>query len=513
MGRYSDVFRRRCRGRQFEPPGIPALLDPAIELCRTHGSFVWQGNYGAAPVSLAGSVVQHAAESLAGIVIHQAAAPGAPIVWGGAPAILDMRTGATPMGAIETAMLNAGNAQVGRSLGLPTHGYLGASDAKLVDAQAGMESATTALVGTLAGIDLISGIGMLDELRCQSVEKLVIDAEAVSSALRLVRGIDAPAEGLGLAAIRAAGFAGRFLEQPETRRRFRAEQHIPSRVVERGSLGAWREAGSRDAFAKAREEVQVALRREGIIARVFAGRRAPRPQVGAHEIEHPGAHGETRGGGQRSEVGPPDPRVIELVRQQLADRRLRQRPRRRLQAGLEDRAREGIFLAFQYPVEIPGVSNMYFLKAALNAVRRHRHVPELDAMEFLKLIKEKRKLLKIDEEMMRRSLNVGFSGGEKKRNEVLQMALLEPTLAVLDETDSGLDIDALKIVADGVNALRGPERAILMITHYQRLLDYVVPDFVHVLAGGRIVRSGGKELALQLEKEGYGDLAVRRGAA
>ena len=179
----------------------------------------------------------------------------------------------------------------------------------------------------------------------------------------------------------------------------------------------------------------------------------------------------------------------------------------------EERAREGLFLAFQYPVEIAGVGTNNFLKAALNAVRRHRQLPELDAMEFLKLIKEKRKLLKIDEAMMRRSLNVGFSGGEKKRNEVLQMALLEPALAVLDETDSGLDIDALRIVADGINALRGPERSILMITHYQRLLDYVVPDFVHVLAGGRIVRSGGKELALQLEKEGYGELAPRRGAA
>jgi Fe-S cluster assembly ATP-binding protein len=179
----------------------------------------------------------------------------------------------------------------------------------------------------------------------------------------------------------------------------------------------------------------------------------------------------------------------------------------------EERAREGLFLAFQYPVEIAGVGTNNFLKAALNAVRRHRRLPELDAMEFLKLIKEKRKLLKIDEGMMRRSLNVGFSGGEKKRNEVLQMALLEPALAVLDETDSGLDIDALRIVADGINALRGPERSILMITHYQRLLDYVVPDFVHVLAGGRIVRSGGKELALQLEKEGYGELAPRRGAA
>jgi Fe-S cluster assembly ATP-binding protein len=169
----------------------------------------------------------------------------------------------------------------------------------------------------------------------------------------------------------------------------------------------------------------------------------------------------------------------------------------------EERAREGLFLAFQYPVEIAGVGTNNFLKAALNAVRRHRHLPELDAMEFLKLIKEKRKLLKIDEEMMRRSLNVGYSGGEKKRNDVLQMALLEPTLAVLDETDSGLDIDALRIVADGVNALRGPERAILMITHYQRLLDYVVPDVVHVLSHGRIVRSGDKSLATELECRGY----------
>jgi len=174
----------------------------------------------------------------------------------------------------------------------------------------------------------------------------------------------------------------------------------------------------------------------------------------------------------------------------------------------EERAREGLFLAFQYPVEIAGVGTNNFLKAALNAVRRHRRLPELDAMEFLKLIKEKRKLLKIEEEMMRRSLNVGYSGGEKKRNEVLQMALLEPTLAVLDETDSGLDIDALRIVADGVNALRGPERAILMITHYQRLLDYVVPDFVHVLAGGRIVRSGGKDLALELEARGYTEYQI-----
>ncbi|HEY1362402.1 MAG TPA: Fe-S cluster assembly ATPase SufC [Xanthobacteraceae bacterium] len=169
----------------------------------------------------------------------------------------------------------------------------------------------------------------------------------------------------------------------------------------------------------------------------------------------------------------------------------------------EERAREGIFLAFQYPVEIPGVGSNSFLKAALNAVRKHRGLPELDAMEFLKLIREKRDQLGVAEDMLKRSLNVGFSGGEKKRAEVLQMTLLEPRLAILDETDSGLDIDALKVVAKGINALRGPERAILMITHYQRLLDYVAPDVVHVLADGRIAESGGPELALELEKVGY----------
>ncbi len=169
----------------------------------------------------------------------------------------------------------------------------------------------------------------------------------------------------------------------------------------------------------------------------------------------------------------------------------------------EERAREGLFLAFQYPVEIPGVGSSTFLKTAVNAVRKHRGEKEYDAMEFLKIIREKRDALGINEEMMRRALNVGFSGGEKKRNEVLQMSLLEPYLAVLDETDSGLDIDALKIVADGVNALRSPERAMIIITHYQRLLDYIVPDFVHVLAEGKIVRTGGKELALELEKKGY----------
>ena len=170
----------------------------------------------------------------------------------------------------------------------------------------------------------------------------------------------------------------------------------------------------------------------------------------------------------------------------------------------EERAREGIFLAFQYPVEIPGVANMYFLKAALNTVRAHRGEPELDAMDFLALAREKMKLVEIDEKLMQRSVNEGFSGGEKKRNEILQMAILEPRLAVLDETDSGLDIDALRIVANGVNGLRSPERSMLVITHYQRLLDYIVPDAVHVLADGRIVRSGGKELALELEEKGYG---------
>jgi Fe-S cluster assembly ATP-binding protein len=170
----------------------------------------------------------------------------------------------------------------------------------------------------------------------------------------------------------------------------------------------------------------------------------------------------------------------------------------------EERAREGIFLAFQYPVEIPGVSNTYFLKAALNAIRKERGQEELDAMDFLKLVKEKLKVLHIDEELLKRPVNEGFSGGEKKRNEIFQMAVLEPKLCILDETDSGLDIDALRIVADGVNAMRSKDRAILVVTHYQRLLNYIVPDFVHVLVDGRIVKSGGKELALQLEEKGYG---------
>jgi Fe-S cluster assembly ATP-binding protein len=167
------------------------------------------------------------------------------------------------------------------------------------------------------------------------------------------------------------------------------------------------------------------------------------------------------------------------------------------------RARAGVFLAFQYPVEIPGVSTSAFLKTAINAKRRTAGQPEIDAMEFLKLVKAKTKALGIKDDMIKRPLNVGFSGGEKKRAEVLQMTLLEPRFAVLDETDSGLDIDALKVVSDGVNALRGPNRAFLVITHYQRLLDYIVPDHVHVMAGGRIVKSGGKELALELEAEGY----------
>lgn len=170
----------------------------------------------------------------------------------------------------------------------------------------------------------------------------------------------------------------------------------------------------------------------------------------------------------------------------------------------EARARAGIFLGFQYPVEIPGVSNIYLLKAALNAVRKHQGLDELDAIDFLALIKQKIKLMHMSEELLYRSVNEGFSGGEKKRNEILQMAVLQPTLAILDETDSGLDIDALKIVADGVNSLRSPERAIIIVTHYQRLLNYIVPDRVHVLAKGRIAKSGDRQLALELEKRGYG---------
>lgn len=172
----------------------------------------------------------------------------------------------------------------------------------------------------------------------------------------------------------------------------------------------------------------------------------------------------------------------------------------------EERAHEGIFLAFQYPVEIPGVSNSYFLRAAVNAIRKHRGEEELDAMKFMKFIKAKIKLLDLEPELLSRSVNEGFSGGEKKRNEIFHMAVLEPKLCILDETDSGLDIDALKIVANGVNALRSPDRSIVVVTHYQRLLDYIVPDFVHVLMDGRIVKSGTKDLALELEEFGYSDI-------
>ena len=179
----------------------------------------------------------------------------------------------------------------------------------------------------------------------------------------------------------------------------------------------------------------------------------------------------------------------------------------------EDRARRGVFLAFQYPVEIPGVANAYFLKSAVNAIRRFREEPELDAIEFLQLVQEKMKLLQLDESFLSRGLNEGFSGGEKKRNEIFQMAVLEPRLAVLDETDSGLDIDALRIVAGGVNTMRSPERAILLVTHYQRILNYIKPDFVHVLVDGRIVKSGGEDLAHDLEQRGYAQFEAASKAA
>ncbi len=179
----------------------------------------------------------------------------------------------------------------------------------------------------------------------------------------------------------------------------------------------------------------------------------------------------------------------------------------------ETRAREGVFMAFQYPVEIPGVNNAYFLKAGLNALRKHRGQEELDAMEFMALVRERMKWLDVDESLMNRAVNEGFSGGEKKRNEIFQMAVLEPTLAVLDETDSGLDIDALKVVAQGVNSMRSPDRAMLLVTHYQRLLNYIVPDVVHVLTDGRIVRSGAKELALELEEKGYSWIAPEAAGA
>ena len=178
----------------------------------------------------------------------------------------------------------------------------------------------------------------------------------------------------------------------------------------------------------------------------------------------------------------------------------------------EERARAGVFLGFQYPVEIPGVNNVYLLKAAYNAVRKHRGLPEVDAFEFLELVRAKIKLMQIDESFLSRGVNEGFSGGEKKRNEILQMLVLEPKLALLDETDSGLDIDALKVVANGINTLRGPQHAIVLVTHYQRMLDFVVPDFVHVLARGRIVRSGDRTLALELERRGYDWLSEQAAA-
>jgi Fe-S cluster assembly ATP-binding protein len=191
---------------------------------------------------------------------------------------------------------------------------------------------------------------------------------------------------------------------------------------------------------------------------------------------------------------------------QVTDGRVLYDGRNLLEMSPEDRAREGVFLAFQYPVEIPGVNNSYFLKAALNAQRQHRGLGTLDAIEFMALVRERMKLLQMDADLLSRPVNQGFSGGEKKRNEIFQMAVLEPRLAILDETDSGLDIDALKVVAAGVNALRSPQRSIIVVTHYQRLLNYIVPDVVHVLVDGRIVRTGGKELALELEANGYGGI-------
>ncbi len=213
----------------------------------------------AAPVTLLGSVVQHAAECLSGIAIHQLANPGAPVVWGGAPAIFDMRQGTTPMGAVETAMIDAAYAQVGQHLGLPTHAYLGASDAKLVDAQAGLESGVSALIGALAGINMISGAGMLDFLACQSAEKLVIDAEAIAMSQRLLDGLTPRTDTLALELFAGIGFRGDFLKQRATRELFRVEQHLPSAVIDRGSIRAWNEAGRRDAFARARERVEQLL--------------------------------------------------------------------------------------------------------------------------------------------------------------------------------------------------------------------------------------------------------------
>lgn len=184
-----------------------------------------------------------------------------------------------------------------------------------------------------------------------------------------------------------------------------------------------------------------------------------------------------------------------------------------LDMSTEDRAREGVFLAFQYPVEIPGVSNLQFMKTAINNIRQHRGLDEMNAAEFMKQAKAKIQQVNLDPSFLKRGVNEGFSGGEKKRNEIMQMLMLEPSLAILDETDSGLDIDALKVVADGVNALRSPERAVVMVTHYQRLLDYIVPDYVHVLANGQIIKSGAKELALELEEKGYGWLGIEEDKA
>jgi len=212
-----------------------------------------------APVTLAGAVVQHAAECISGITIHQLAEPGAPIVWGGAPAIFDMRFGTTPMGAIETAMIDAAYAQVGKHLGLPTHTYLGASDSKLVDAQAGMESGITAVIGALAGINMISGAGMLDFLACHSAEKLVVDAEAIAMSLRLLQGIEARTETLATAMFAQVGLRSDFLKLKETRSLFRQEQYLPSPIIDRGSLRAWQEAGSHDTFARARARTQELL--------------------------------------------------------------------------------------------------------------------------------------------------------------------------------------------------------------------------------------------------------------
>jgi trimethylamine--corrinoid protein Co-methyltransferase len=209
----------------------------------------------ASPVTLIGSIVQHAAETLAGVVLHQLAEAGSPIVWGGAPTIVDMRTGSTPMGAIETAMIDAGYAAVGKSLGLPTHAYLGATDSKIVDAQAGLETGMTALIGGLAGIDMISGPGMVDFLLAQSPEKLVIDAEVIGMVQRLLRGIGTPTETLATGSFEAAGLDGRFLELPETRKLFRTEQFLPTRIIDRNSRRAWLDAGGLDAFGRARERV------------------------------------------------------------------------------------------------------------------------------------------------------------------------------------------------------------------------------------------------------------------